>query len=95
MTMKLGIKWRRSPDEGEPAGHELAQNRPNGMTPSFASSWLTRDWAKVTVMTLPRALRATKAEMTRCAVGPKTFLTKNEATVTPEAAISFGVATEK
>lgn len=60
MTMKEGMKCSIKPADGEPKGHDEAQNRGKGMTPSLASSWLTRDWAKVTVKTLPYAERATR-----------------------------------
>ena len=56
MMMNDGMKCKMRPADGEPKGQPDAQNRENGMTPSFASSWLTRDWVKVTVNTLPNAL---------------------------------------
>lgn len=55
MMMKDGMKWSRRPAEGEPKGQLEAQNLGKGITPSLASSWLTRDWANVTVRTFPKA----------------------------------------
>ena len=54
------MKCSKSPADGAPEGQVPAQKRGNGISPSFASSWLTRDWVNVTVITLPKALRATK-----------------------------------
>lgn len=60
MTMKDGMKCSRRPADGEPNGQFDAQKRGNGMTPSLASSWFTRAWAKVIDMTFPRAEIATR-----------------------------------
>lgn len=60
MTMSEGMKWSRRPEEGEPKGQLEAQKVGKGMTPSLASSWLTRACANVTVITLPKADNATR-----------------------------------
>ena len=60
ITMNEGMKCNRSPADGAPTGHPEPQNRGNGSTPSFASSWLTRDWVNVMDMTFPSAERLTK-----------------------------------
>src|SRR4051794_18222993 len=54
-----------------------------GSRPSFANSWLRREWAKLTASTLPKLLRATKAGRLRApALLPKTFRKKRPATIT-------------
>ena len=60
MTIRDGMKCSRSPEEGDPKGQLEAQKVGKGMTPSLASSWFTRAWANVTVMTLPKADIATR-----------------------------------
>ena len=49
------MKCSKRPAEGDPKGQDEAQKVGKGITPSLASPWLTRAWANVTVMTLPKA----------------------------------------
>jgi len=75
ITIRLGMKCSNSPGPGACLGQLEAQKREKGMMPSLEISWLTRDWANVMVRTLPRAERATKTDITRFAVVPKTLPT--------------------
>lgn len=86
--------WRvRGPKLTEAAGALAglleAQKRLQGSRPSFASSWLRRECAKLTARTFPRLLRATKAGRARAAApSPKTFWKNRPATMTSLAARS-------